>query len=349
MTGTPGFRSTLIAAGLFLWGLGCASSGVPLEELSDEAIALVYWDEASARDNREFDSRAERDGLPQGGRRGVASVNEMMKSVDLEGDSAGGAPKRARGRIRLLNPRTLELSPFPAAPPDARPMAWSKDRKRLLFNSAHGIDGKPQLYEFNSETGEVRRLTRGPDYHLEGAYASQDRFLVTWMDLESSDDKAGLELRSFTGPGAIELTGEELPMGPQWSPKGEGVLYFVTEEKRSRRDRSQIILKAARAGAQGRVVARGRHPVFTPDGEWIIYSSETPEGWRLRRVRADGSGRSILGNSHLDARWPTVSPDGRHIAYVSNTDGIDRLYLRRIDGSGDRILLKTGAVAFPVW
>ena len=88
MTGTPGFRSTLIAAGLFLWGLGCASSGVPLEELSDEAIALVYWDEASARDNREFDSRAERDGLPQGGRRGVASVNEMMKSVDLEGDPA---------------------------------------------------------------------------------------------------------------------------------------------------------------------------------------------------------------------------------------------------------------------
>ncbi|MEE3327754.1 MAG: hypothetical protein VX252_10495, partial [Myxococcota bacterium] len=54
----------LIAWGLALCGLGCASSGVPLEEVSDQPIALVYWDEADARDNRDINQRAQQEGLP---------------------------------------------------------------------------------------------------------------------------------------------------------------------------------------------------------------------------------------------------------------------------------------------
>ena len=344
-----GWQGVLFAWGLTLLGLGCATSGVPLAEVSDHPIALVYWDEGAARENLDSNQRAQGEGFSTSGRRGVASLNEMMDADGNAPGSRGGNSRRSRGRIRLLNPRTLELTPFPAAPPDARPLAWSPDRKRLLFNSAHGTDGTPQLYEFNMDTAEVRRLTRGPVYHLEGAYASEGRFLITWLDTESVEGRAGLRLGELSGRDAIELTQDELPMGPRWSPKGDGVLYFVTAPKKTRRDTSQILIQAPEAGSAPRVVARGREAVFTPDGEWIVYAREVSEGWRLVRVRPDGSGRSVLGNSHLDARWPTVSPDGRHIAYISKTDGIDRLFLRRMDGSGDRILLEAGAVAFPVW
>ncbi|MAI24610.1 MAG: TolB family protein [Myxococcota bacterium] len=344
-----GWQNALIGWGLVLLGLGCASSGVPLAEVSEHPIALVYWDEAAARENQESNQRVQADRLSTSGRRGVASLNRMINPDDTAPGSRQGGSTRSRGRIRLLNPRTLELIPFPAAPPDARPVAWSQDGKRLLFNSAHGAGGTPQLYEFNTETAEVRRLTQGPIYHLEGAYASESRFLISWLNTEPAQGQAGLSLGKLNGRGAIELTQDELPMGPRWSPKGDKVLYFLTSVRKTRRDASQVIIQDPEAGSTPRVVARGREPVFTPDGEWIVYASELSEGWRLARVRPDGSGRSVLGNSHLDARWPTVSPDGRHIAYISNTDGIDRLYLRRMDGSGDRILLETGAVAFPVW
>jgi len=339
----------LLALGTALLGMGCASSGLPLEEVSDKPIALLYWDEAATRDNEEAKLASQSQGTPAGGRRGVAPIEDLVQWPGAGGSDSGRQRSRARGRITLLNPRTLELIPFPAAPPDARPLAWSKDRKRLLYNSAHGSGGTPQLYEFNTESGEVRRLTRGPVFHLEGDYASEDRILFSWLDPDSSEARGGLKIRSRGGGPAVSLREVALPLGPRWSPKGDQVTYFLTEPETRRKDDSKIVLQSLEAGSEPRVVARGREPVFTPDGEWIVYSSQTPSGWRLRRVRPNGAARSGLGNSHLDARWPTVSPDGRHVAYISNADGIDRLYLRRMDGSGDRILLSTGSVAFPVW
>ena len=345
----PGSFFAFVTLGTVLLGMGCASSGLPLEEVSDEPIALLYWDEAATRDNQEAKLNASQQGNAPRGRRGIAGIDDFMKWPGAGGSDARGPRPRVRGRITLLNPRTLELIPFPAAPPDARPLAWSKDRKRLLYNSAHGPGGTPQLYEFDTQSREVRRLTQGPVYHLEGDYASEDRVLFTWLNSQPSGSQGGLKIRAIGGGPAVSLREIELPLGPRWSSEGDQVTYFLAQPQARRKDDSKIVVQGLRAGSEPRVVARGREPVFTPDGEWIIYASQTASGWRLRRVRPDGAARSGLGKSHLDARWPTVSPDGRHVAYVSNADGIDRLYLRRMDGSGDRILLSTGSVAFPVW
>lgn len=339
----------LMAMGTALLGIGCASSGLPLEEVSDKPIALLYWDEAATRDNEEAKLQSQSQGASVGGRLGVAAIEDLIQGSGGRYSGPGGQRSRVRGRIILLNPRTLELIPFPAAPPDARPLAWSKDRKRLLYNSAHGSGRTPQLYEFDTQSGEVRRLTRGPVYHLEGDYASENRVLFTWLNPEPSASRGGLKIRALGGGPSVELREIELPLGPRWSSQGDQVTYFLTEPRSRRKDDSKIVVQGLKEGAEPRVVARGREPVFTPDGQWIIYASQTASGWRLRRVRPDGAARSGLGKSHLDARWPTVSPDGRHVAYISNADGIDRLYLRRMDGSGDRILLTTGSVAFPVW
>ena len=135
------WQKGLIGWGLALFGLGCASSGVPLAEVSDHPIALVYWDEAAARENLDSNQRGQEESFSTSGRRGVASLNNLIDADGTASRSLQGGSARSRGRIRLLNPRTLELIPFPAAPPDARPVAWSQDGTRLLFNSAHGAGG----------------------------------------------------------------------------------------------------------------------------------------------------------------------------------------------------------------
>jgi TolB protein len=96
-------------------------------------------------------------------------------------------------------------------------------------------------------------------------------------------------------------------------------------------------------------LGRGRDPVFSPDGEWIVYSARVGGGWRLRRMRSEGGGRLPLGRGVRDEIEPAVSPDGSLVAYVSEEGGLHRLFVRRIDGSGDRLLLPDGAVARPVW
>jgi TolB protein len=98
-----------------------------------------------------------------------------------------------------------------------------------------------------------------------------------------------------------------------------------------------------------RVLGRGRDPTFSPVGGWIVYSAPTRDGWRLRRMRPDGSARAPLGTAVRDEKTPSISPDGRFVVYVGEAMGLDRLFVKRIDGSGNRILLDVGSAFAPVW
>nr|MCS5635347.1 hypothetical protein [Myxococcota bacterium] len=327
----------------------CGTVGVPLDEVTNVPLALVYWDGPAAR------ARAEvLEGLTgQGGdpkRRGVANLEAVARLVGSLPEL--GASQRLEafpGRIVLLNVRTLEKESFPFAPPNARPLAWSGDHQRLLFSSDHLDEGRSQVFEYDGETGEVRKLTRGPALHPEADYGPNDEMVFSWISFVANEQRAGMKVRAIGGgePEVLEEGG--YPMGPRWASEGDLILYIAADDRPGTRDASAVVVREPLPGGKVSRLAPGRDAVFSSDGSWIIFSSQGPRGWRLQRMRPDGSGRKALGTSALSARWPAISPDGRHVAYVSNEDGIDRLYLRRIDGSGDRILLEDGAVAFPVW
>lgn len=342
--------ATLIAGLLAALGSGgCAGPGVPLDEISDAPIAVVYWDAATARKRQEAIEQIEA-GRRGPKREGVAPLESLAEAVGLSsGESASIRLQQYPGRIVLLHPRTLEIAPFPAAPPNARPLAWSRDRRRLLFNSSHQEEGRTQLYQFDRDTGQVLKLTHGPDFHLEGDYGNDDRLLVTWVRLSPDRQMAGLDVRSPTGAAPRALLDGIYPSTPRWSPEGDAFVYVEADNSNARRDASRIVRQSLEDGAERDTLARGREPVYTPDGTTIVYAAQTSSGWQLRRMRADGSGRAPLGQSVRDERWPAISPDGRHVVYVSNETGYDQLYIRRLDGTGDRILLQDGAVAFPVW
>jgi Tol biopolymer transport system component len=102
--------------------------------------------------------------------------------------------------------------------------------------------------------------------------------------------------------------------------------------------------------AEPRPLGRGRDPVFSADGEWIVYSAAVGESSRLRRMRPDGSGRVLIApNSRRDERQPAFSPDGSLVVYTAEEQGLSRLFVRRIDGSGERMLVRDEVVARPIW
>jgi Tol biopolymer transport system component len=100
-------------------------------------------------------------------------------------------------------------------------------------------------------------------------------------------------------------------------------------------------------------MARGRDPVFTSDGAWVVYSQQHHGQWRLWRMRPDGSGKGAIGSPGTSETYdeirPAVSPDGRFLVYVSLENQRERLRIRRFDGSGDRPLLQAGDASDPVW
>ena len=93
----------------------------------------------------------------------------------------------------------------------------------------------------------------------------------------------------------------------------------------------------------------GREPTLTPDGEWIVFASSSTAGYRLRRMRLDGTARVAINPGTLEERMPTVSPDGEFIAFIRVDDGKRRLAVRSFDGKTERVLLSDGWSEFPVW
>lgn len=330
----------------------CARSAVPLSEVDPAPIALVYWDESSARERADLIRESQQEGKRT--KPGVAHVETLTTYLNAASGGTKSAGEAGRGvqfsgKLMLLDPRSLELKRFAAAPRNARPLAWSHDHERLLFNSRHMDNQSSQIYEYNLKTQEVRKLTRGPANHLEADFAPDGRILTSWVESAGSDIKFGLDYRPPGGGPPVEIFGGGFVTNPKWSPQGDKILYEELSTRSATRDDSTVYVQAPVPGAKPRKLARGREAVFSPDGKWIIYTTRTFAGYRLYRVRPDGSGRRALEGGSLDARRPAVSPDGKHVVYVASEAGIDRLYLRRMDGSGDRILLEEGSVAFPVW
>jgi Tol biopolymer transport system component len=98
-----------------------------------------------------------------------------------------------------------------------------------------------------------------------------------------------------------------------------------------------------------KVLLKGREPALTPDGKWIVFASRSTAGYRLRRMRLDGTSRVPISPGGTEERMPSVSPDGDFIVFVQGANGRRRLAVRRFDGKDERVLISSGWCEVPVW
>src|SRR2546430_12770880 len=78
------------------------------------------------------------------------------------------------------------------------------------------------------------------------------------------------------------------------------------------------------------------HPVFTPDGQSILFQSQRAGGkLQIFSMNADGTGVKQLTQDSVNLA-PAISPDGRTIAYVSLRNKNYDIWLMNRDGSNQR-------------
>jgi hypothetical protein len=322
--------------------LQCAGPGFDLADVPDAPIAIVH------RTREESDRRADLLERLQG--RNPASTLERMRIEDLSEWLGLGADPAQRqlalvGHLALLDARTGAVRRVDAALGGARPLCWSPDRTRLLFQGS--VRGQqPQLHEYRPATGEVRVVTHGPVAHPGGCYGPGDR--QVWV--EARQGARGPEVRLVIAPeggGAPRaLTEGPADVAPEWSPRGD-LIAFQTRDGEG----AAAIAVVDPEGGPARVIARGKDPSFAPSGDWIVYSGQQRGRWRLWRMRPDGSGKLLLGQGTLDEHEPSVSPDGRFVVFVGleKASARERLFVRGFDGRGDRPLLEREEGAQPTW
>jgi len=324
---------------------GCAGSGFELRELPAEPIAFVY------RTSEEAEKRAEmlqpgRQKSRAGSRPGVNIVHADQIRELFGGAGGQAALLRTLGRLSLLDPRSGERTPLQSARPGDRPLEWSPSHRKLRFVSFRYPQA--QVLEYDLDARELRRLTPPGEDHVTASMSADGHLAFARTERSGGRTTGRIFVAPPDGGDARPVTPGPLDFGPVWSPSGDLLLFGTLLGGKTR----AIAAVVPGSGEPPRRLARGRDPVFTPDGRWIVYARKVQDRWRLWRMARNGAGKVALGGGPLrrsNELHPAVSPDGRFVAYVAEEQNRESLRIRRFDGSGDRPLLEGGDGASPVW
>ena len=133
----------------------------------------------------------------------------------------------------------------------------------------------------------------------------------------------------------IRLTGEDdgpwEHMSPAWSPDSSHLCYAAFQD----------IWAVPSVGGKPEKLTRdgilGSEPVYSPDGEFVYFTSRrsgTRSIWRVP-ARGGASEQAISGTGA--ARHPSLSRDGRHLVFASFVADVNVVLLDRRTGSISRI------------
>jgi TolB protein len=156
----------------------------------------------------------------------------------------------------------------------------------------------------------------------------------------------GQSIRIIDSDGAEEITvpTEENGGSPAWNPSGT-MLAYTTYGVSTSNVASHVVLIDLSTGRSRTLVPPGRNslyltPIFSPDGNSVIYSREGENGSDLFAVGVNGSEpphQLTAGRGTVNTN-PTMSPDGRRIAFVSGRLGRPELYIMDADGTNLNVL-----------
>lgn len=337
-------RAASLVAALGL--VACAGAGgVQRSELPASPVALLQRSEEQAL--RRVDALRDLEKRQEAGlREGIV----LLENLDA---MFGGSPeverrlRQVQGHLALLDPRTGRAERIENAPPQARPVAWSPDRRRLLV--AGTWRQQRQLFAWDRETRRIEIVTAGPAHHPSGCWTGDGRLVAVEVAREELANAPSRIVASPPGGGALSPVDatEAIHLGIACSPKAAEIVFVRLDPEQGR---PHLFVQSLEPPGEPRAVAVGANPVFAPDGEWIVYVAPTTRGQRLFRVRRDGAGRTALGAGTSDENFPAVAPDGRYVAFVASDENQrERVWVRRMDGTGDRPLLSAGDGSVPVW
>src|SRR5712692_389758 len=100
---------------------------------------------------------------------------------------------------------------------------------------------------------------------------------------------------------------------------------------------------------EARWLTRGRsndrQPVYSPDGEWVAFSSDRSRNLDLWKVSTKTGGLQQLTDDAADDWDPAFTRDGKKLLWSSNRSGAFEIWIADADGSGARQLSHDGVDA----
>lgn len=183
--------------------------------------------------------------------------------------------------------------------------AWSPDARSLAV--ALTVDGMSQIYLVDAAgSAQPRRVTRSNAIDTEPVFSPDGRTLFFTSDRGGSPQ---IYRMPASGGDASRVTfGSNYNTSPRISPDGR-LLAFLT-----RRDgRYFVAIKDLTGGAETILTDGGQEeaPSFSPNGQWVMYSTRSRGRETLMAASIDGRIRQRLTSSLGDIREPAWGPFGK--------------------------------------
>ena len=236
--------------------------------------------------------------------------------------------------------------------------------RQIVFTSMSSPFGE-EIWVMSASGQGATRLTR-PHRRSDFARVSADGSRVAFAS--TGDDPLGrwaLFVMNADGSGEERLTPFSDNVPGSWSPDGGWIAF--TSGRYAGEGRSldagmqglggggNLEIHVIRADGSEEIrltddPARDRDPVWSPDGESILFATDREGAYEIYRMRlSDRRLQNLTAHAGLDAQ-PAWSPDGSKIAFTSRRDGSDDIYVMNADGGGvTRITAGPESDVDPAW
>jgi hypothetical protein len=201
-----------------------------------------------------------------------------------------------------------------------------------------------ELFVMRPDGSEVRQLTNDGARKEHASWSPDGSKAV--VSISRSDvvgSYAEIWVIDIATGGGTRLAGapNEWFRGPQWSPDGRSIVFWVSRGLDV--DDPRVVMRMDADGSNLVELAPGSSPSWSPDGLRILYTCQ----YSLCTMAADGSGNAEVPHSGgLD--HATLSPDGHWIAAI---DGSQKLVTVMRSNGTDQAYVGSGPVQFnpPAW
>jgi Tol biopolymer transport system component len=232
---------------------------------------------------------------------------------------------------------------------------WSPDGRELaaVAQSPGSSTSAPRLIVIDVATESVRSIAPRSRRGLIGQVAwepSGEALFYTQIAVVSTADFSGvsrLVRQRLRGGEAVTVAAFPRPIGVGGLVVlGAGRIVLDTDASRENL-REQTL--GAGAAATDRFLTHGdatdRQPCYSPDGEWILFSSARIGNFDLWKISASTSALHRV-TDHPDDDWdPAWTLDGTRLLWSSNRTGHFEVWIANSDGSSPRQLTQDGVDA----
>ena len=178
---------------------------------------------------------------------------------------------------------------------------FTPEGNEFLFSSSK--DGTPDLFIMNLKNNQVSKLTSSYGIEVSPSVSPDSRSIAFVSDKGGSPQiytmrKDGSDIKRITFEGSYNTS-------PSWSPKGDKIAFS------GRRGTNQIFIVNPDGTGLTQLTSQGNNedPSFSPDGRYIVFSSDRDGIKGIYIMRANGESQKRITPKNLRSYGPRWSPN----------------------------------------